>query len=114
MPYSKDDIIEMINIDMAGRMEHNTLNYKQYNSTHIIPGCFGSTGIRLIENEGGLSDHTDFVAAGIPATYFTTGEDSAIHTPSDTSDRLNYDGMTRIVDYLSGYIRKLHEKSLGF
>ena len=42
--------------------------------------------------------------AGIPATYFCTGEDPVIHTAADTSDRLNYEGMAKILGYLCNYI----------
>ena len=104
LPLNKDDVAEMINLDMVGRMNNDVLYYKQYNDVHIKPTDVSWEELVLREQEGGLSDYYDFANAGIPVTYFHTGEDPVIHTSADTSDRLNYEGMDTIQLYLFNYI----------
>ncbi|MBQ9893007.1 MAG: M20/M25/M40 family metallo-hydrolase [Bacteroidales bacterium] len=107
MPFQKEDVTEMINLDMLGRMNQNILYYKQFNNTQINPADIKPTGLVLTDYDYGLSDHSSFADAGIPATYFHTGEDPMMHTSSDTSDRLNYQGMESILDFVSEYVMSL-------
>lgn len=104
MPFPKDYVSEMINIDMVGRMEQGLLYYRQFNATRIKPTDLQLRTLVLTEGECGMSDHYDFINAGIPVSYFHTGYDQQIHTREDTSDRLNYEGMNKILDFLSDYI----------
>lgn len=104
MPFDKDRITEMINIDMVGKMHNNTLYYKQFNRCRITPSTIHPNTIVLNKGHDGFSDHYDFVKLGIPASYFHTGEDSFNHSTLDTSDRLDYLGMNAILSYLIDYI----------
>ena len=104
LPFNKDDVVEMINLDMVGRMENDVLYYKQYNDVRLNPTGVRQGELVLSEREGGLSDYYDFANAGIPVTYFHTGEDPVIHTSADTSDRLNYEGMDTIQLFMFNYI----------
>lgn len=97
-------IDEMINLDMLGSMKHDTLYYRQVNSVLIEPSELRYDSLVLKSDRGPTSDYLSFANAGIATTHFYTGEDTTIHTSADTSDRLNYDGMARIVDYLIHYI----------
>lgn len=104
MPFQKKDITEMINLDMTGRADSDTLYFRQSNNTSISPTEIPSGTLVLTGGEGALSDHLDFSAAGIATSFFTTGEDPLIHTTEDTSDRLDYGSMDRITDFLADYI----------
>ena len=104
LPFNKEDVEEMINLDMVGRMENDVLYYKQYNDVRLNPTGVSQGELVLSEREGGLSDYYDFARAGIPVTYFHTGEDPVIHTSADTSDRLNYEGMDTIQLFMFNYI----------
>ncbi len=103
-PISRESIEEMINLDMVGGMADRTLYFRQFNATRVIPS---STRIHLVEGEDARSDHGDFVSSGVPATYFTTGQDEKMHTIYDTSDGLNYEGMKKIVAFLVDYILRI-------
>jgi Iap family predicted aminopeptidase len=48
---------------------------------------------------GGGSDHAPFLNAGIPAAWLHTGQHQYYHKPTDTANRLNYDGMEKISKY---------------
>lgn len=103
-PIGLDKIDEMINIDMVGRLENDTLYFSQFNSVLLSPKMLCPVSLRLCEGEDSMSDHYDFVRIGIPSSYFNTGKDSMIHTTNDTSDRINYAGMRQILDFLTNYI----------
>lgn len=105
-------IDEMINLDMVGKMEGHTLFYRQFNEPKTSPDDVRHKRIKLTEGKDSLSDHYDFVMNGIPASYFTTGEDQFMHTTSDTSGKLNYKGMAETVRFLARYIISI-DKSLN-
>lgn len=104
LPVPKEKIIAMINLDMIGR-----LNEKQT----VMAGGSGTSPIwepmltRLSEGSGlsiafsqegfGASDHASFYAEGIPVLFFTTGAHSDYHTPNDTPDKINYQGMEKVL-----------------
>ena len=105
MPFQPEQVTEMINLDMVGRMTDNTLYYRQYHKKNEAPQ---STPCIVLKNQdGGNSDHSEFARLDIPTSCFHTGTDPMIHTPGDTADRLNYEGMARILDFLTDYILKL-------
>lgn len=104
LPVPKDKVVAMINLDMIGR-----LNEKQ----SLMAGGTGTSPIwepmltRLNEGLGislafsqegfGASDHASFYAEGIPVLFFTTGAHSDYHTPNDTPDKINYQGMEQVL-----------------
>ena len=50
----------------------------------------------------GGSDHDSFAEKGVPAFYITTGLKSPYHKPEDTAEKIDYDGMVLIAEYLAG------------
>ena len=54
-------------------------------------GEFGKGGI-------GPSDHTSFALKRIPVLFFFSGLHLDYHRPTDTADKINYDGMNEVVD----------------
>lgn len=91
-------------------MKNQTLYYKQINSTSINLAGRECSTLFLKEGQDALSDHYDFSKIGIPVSYFTTGEDHAIHTSSDTSDRINYDGLSLALDFLIEYVMEVDKR----
>lgn len=63
----------------------------------------------LILNEDGFgpSDHSSFYARQIPVLFFWTGTHEDYHKPSDTADKINYDGESRIVNMVADIVRNL-------
>ncbi len=66
---------------------------------------------KLIENESGVgpSDHTSFYLANIPVLHFFTGQHEDYHKPGDDSEKLNYQGMETISDYIFDIISDLDD-----
>lgn len=57
-----------------------------------------------------LSDYHAFRQAGVPVLFLTCGRWQHYHRPTDTPDRLDYDKIVGIVDYLAGLVQLLRER----
>ena len=53
------------------------------------------------------SDHGPFAAAKVPILYLCTGGHEDRHTPDDTADKVNFDGMARVVDFSEDRLDRL-------
>ncbi|HZB44157.1 MAG TPA: M20/M25/M40 family metallo-hydrolase [Pyrinomonadaceae bacterium] len=56
--------------------------------------------LRLNEDGFGPSDHSSFYAKRIPVLFFFTGTHEDYHKPSDTADRINYDGLAAVAEFV--------------
>ena len=63
--------------------------------------------LTLNEDGFGPSDHSSFYAKQIPVLFFWTGTHSDYHKPSDTADKINYQGEARIVSFVANVIRDI-------
>jgi hypothetical protein len=93
--------IAMINLDMVGRLRDNRLTVFGTRSAREISAIFaveaGKLGLEIRESDGiGRSDNMSFYNKKVPAVHFFTGTHADYHRPSDTWDKLNYEGMNRI------------------
>ena len=61
---------------------------------------------------GDMSDHRAFRLGGVPYLFLTCGRWPHYHQPSDTPDRLDYDKMDRIRDYLVSVTQGLAQADL--
>ncbi|MCD4769247.1 MAG: M20/M25/M40 family metallo-hydrolase [Bacteroidales bacterium] len=93
----------MINLDMVGRMkENNLLQIGGVGTSKTIPGIItelADTGLftlSLSEEGFGPSDHSSFYGKDIPVLFFSTGAHLDYHTPYDTPDKINYEGLVSI------------------
>lgn len=68
-----------------------------------------ATPFTLTLNEDGFgpSDHSSFYGKQIPVLFFWTGTHNDYHKPSDTSDKINYEGEAKIVSFIERIIRDL-------
>lgn len=58
-----------------------------------------------ISTEGyGPSDHAAFYAKDLPVMYFSTGAHIDYHTPADSFDKINGQGLVEIVEFIEGVI----------
>lgn len=104
----------MINMDMVGRMKKNAALAVYGTGTSPI---FKQTlknnnkNFKLIEQESGVgpSDHTSFYLADIPVLHFFTGQHKDYHKPEDDAEKLNYEGMELIADYIFNIITDLDD-----
>jgi aminopeptidase YwaD len=65
--------------------------------------------LQLNEDGFGPSDHSSFYGKKIPVLFFFTGTHNDYHKPSDTFEKINYDGLTKITDYVSSIVRNIDQ-----
>jgi membrane-associated protease RseP (regulator of RpoE activity) len=67
-------------------------------------------GFVFVPSESGVgpSDHTSFYLQDIPVLHFFTGQHPDYHKPSDTADKINNDGILRIVNFVERLINLLN------
>ena len=104
----------MINMDMVGRLrEDKTLSISGTGTAPIWNQVLNATnpGFKLVLSESGVgpSDHTSFYLQDIPALHFFTGQHEDYHKPSDDFDKLNYEGMEMIGNYIMEVIAELDD-----
>jgi Zn-dependent M28 family amino/carboxypeptidase len=63
--------------------------------------------LTLSEDGYGPSDHSSFYSKQVPVLFFWTGTHDDYHKPSDTSDKINYEGEARIMSFVTRVIRDI-------
>ncbi|WP_334055913.1 M28 family peptidase [Polaribacter sp. P097] len=104
----------MINMDMVGRMKKDsTLAVYGTGTSPIFKQVLKShnDNFKLVQQESGVgpSDHTSFYLADMPVLHFFTGQHEDYHKPGDDSEKLNYEGMYLISDYIYAIISDLDD-----
>lgn len=97
------DVNAMINLDMVGRLrETRTIQIGGVGTAEglkdMVININDTNMVKLaLSDEGyGPSDHFSFYSNNIPVLFFSTGAHLDYHTPDDTPDKLNYEGMVTI------------------
>jgi aminopeptidase YwaD len=65
----------------------------------------GAFELTLNEDGYGPSDHSSFYSKQIPVLFFWTGTHSDYHKPSDTFEKINYNGEARILSLVARIVR---------
>ncbi|MDO8966600.1 M20/M25/M40 family metallo-hydrolase [Algoriphagus sp.] len=111
----------MINMDMVGRLnEEKSLAVYGIGTSPSFPSILdpiNSDSLKIVTTESGVgpSDHTSFYLQGLPVLHFFTGQHEDYHKPSDDSDKINYEGLVKVVRYISRVIDQLDsEPKLAF
>lgn len=104
----------MINMDMVGRLNaENTIAVHGTGTSPIFSQTVFSanTDFEIAEHKSGVgpSDHTSFYLNDIPVLHFFTGQHEDYHKPSDDAEKLNYDGMQLIENYILSIIKELDD-----
>ncbi|MDT7688574.1 MAG: hypothetical protein QOE46_1333 [Acidobacteriota bacterium] len=83
----------------------------------IVTGSDGRTAVtatpaarftlRLSEDGFGPSDHSSFYARRVPVLFFFTGSHEDYHKPSDTADRINYEGEALVLQFVRDLVQGL-------
>ncbi len=63
--------------------------------------------VQLNQDGFGPSDHASFYGKKIPVLFLFTGTHVDYHKPSDTADKINYEGLLRITDYVQQLVRAI-------
>ncbi len=66
--------------------------------------------LRLNEDGFGPSDHSSFYARRVPVLFFFTGSHEDYHKPSDTADRVNYEGEARVLQFVREVVYNLQAR----
>ncbi len=106
----------MINMDMVGRLNpEKSLAVHGVGTSPSFPPVLdpiNADSLKLVPSESGVgpSDHTSFYLQDLPVLHFFTGQHADYHKPSDDADKINYEGLVKVVRYISRLIAGLDEE----
>jgi aminopeptidase YwaD len=111
-PFPLADTVAMLNMDMIGRLREGRLSVGGVGtSAEFRPLVEAANGgrftLRLNEDGFGPSDHSSFYAKQIPVLFFFTGSHEDYHKPSDTAEKINYDGQAQVVGFVADVVRAI-------
>jgi hypothetical protein len=104
-----NDVVAMLNLDMVGRLKDNSLLIGGAATAPIFDSMVQSairgtpliTSVALPDEGGrggmGPSDHMSFALHKIPVLFLFTGMHADYHRPTDTADKINYEGIDTLV-----------------
>ncbi len=97
----------MVNLDMVGRLRETkvlqisgtgtTASFRDLLNSHVDTAVLS---LALSDEGYGPSDHSSFYGKDIPVLFVSSGAHLDYHTPADSPDKINYEGMMAISDYM--------------
>lgn len=116
-----ENTVAMLNLDMVGRLkddkltiggmgtaaEWNVLVRRENEDISVLvpetkrAAYINSFSLQLNEDGFGPSDHSSFYGKKIPVLFFFTGTHLDYHKPTDTADKINYDGVGKVAALVS-------------
>ena len=113
----QDAILAMINLDMIGRLEEGALTISGVETgpfweKSIQRANRDSISIETMPTGAGASDHIPFKEAGIPAIHYFTGLHEDYHRSSDTVEKIDSEGILKILNHISNLVKELSSESL--
>ena len=110
-PVPLNQIAAYFNFDMVGRMQDNKLIVQASGSSpvwgRLLERANVAAGFDLVVQPDPYlpTDSASFNQAGVVTLNFTTGAHADYHKPSDTSDKVNFEDLDRIVAMAASLIR---------
>ena len=111
-PLPQERFVAMVNLDMVGRPKPGpALTLGGYGTAQEWPELVAQVNrkhrLKLTTTAGGFgaSDHASFYAAGLPVLFLFTGAHEDYHRPSDDPEKLNYQGMAKVVSFAADLVR---------
>jgi Tol biopolymer transport system component len=104
-PVPLNKIVAYVNADMVGRLRDNKLTLQGVGSSHawrkLIEKRNVAAGFSLtLQDDPYLpTDVTSFYTKNVPVLNFFTGAHEDYHRPTDTAEKINYDGLERIAKF---------------
>jgi aminopeptidase YwaD len=108
-PYPIDSTVTMINLDVVGRLEDGKLIAFGARSaeefSRLLEEAAEGHDLEVIEKEEiyGFSDQNPFYARGVPALHFFTGAHDDYHSPDDTADKINFEGLKSLTSFVADF-----------
>ena len=99
------NVAAYVNFDMVGRLRENKLSLQGVGSSkawrRLVEKRNVAAGFNLSLQEDPYlpTDGTAFYPKGVPILNFFTGGHDDYHRPTDTADKLDYDGLERITKF---------------
>jgi Tol biopolymer transport system component len=112
-PVPLERIKAYLNFDMVGRLRDNQLILQGIGSSsdwkRLLERRNVAAGFNLVLQEDPYlpTDVTAFYPKGIPVLSFFTGSHEDYHRPTDTADRVEYEGLERITQFARALISDL-------
>lgn len=108
---NKARVIDAVRIaaDMQRGIVHNGVQGVEREPSSDDLDLYLPFRLQLNEDGFGPSDHSSFYAKQIPVLFFFTGTHADYHKPSDTAEKINYDGLTRITSYVSEIVKSVDQ-----
>jgi hypothetical protein len=104
-PVPLEQLAAYFNFDMVGRLRDDTLQVQAAGSSPAWKALAESANVEpklklTIQADPNLpTDSASFNLAGVPTLAFFTGSHEDYHRPTDTADRVNVEGIDRIVRF---------------
>jgi Tol biopolymer transport system component len=104
-PVPLNKIVAYVNADMVGRLRENKLTLQGVGSSHawrkLIEKRNVAAGFSLtLQDDPYLpTDVTSFYTKNVPVLNFFTGAHEDYHRPTDTAEKINYEGLERIAKF---------------
>ncbi|HVZ95053.1 MAG TPA: M28 family peptidase [Phycisphaerales bacterium] len=109
-------VIGMLNMDMIGRLDKNALEIAGTGTADEWNGMLDTIladytfDAKRTASGGNRSDHAAFYRAGTPVLHFFTGTHRDYHTPTDTFEKVNYEGAAKIVNLVTDIAMALSDR----
>jgi Tol biopolymer transport system component len=116
-PVPLNKIVAYVNADMVGRMRDNKLTVQGVGSSkawrRLIEKRNVAAGFNLaLQDDPYLpTDATSLYVKNVPVLNFFTGAHEDYHRPTDTADKLNYEGLERVANFAQQIIVDLVQTS---
>jgi len=102
-----ENTVTMLNMDMVGRLRENTLTVYGTGTAEEFPGFLEEVNraqpepfvLASIPDGFGPSDHSSFYGEKVPVLMLFTNTHEDYHRPEDDWDRINGEGLDRIVGF---------------
>jgi Peptidase family M28 len=104
----------MLNFDMVGRLRENQLGIAGNETAKefgpILSDADAQSPLNLMLGGADYpddSDHAPFASVGVPILYICTGSHEDRHTPFDTADKVNFEGIALVVSFCEDVLGRL-------
>ena len=110
-PVPPSAIVFMLNLDMVGRLEGQSLlvdgSAGDVTSRALADSIAQALGVRAKRSSvsAGRSDHSTFASIGVPALSLTSGFHADYHRVSDVARKIDLIGLGRVIDVAEGIVR---------
>jgi Zn-dependent M28 family amino/carboxypeptidase len=118
-----ENTVAMVNMDMVGRLRADDTTHQDKLIVYgtgtaktfdkLIDSLNAKFGFQIKKVASGMgpSDQQSFYVKKIPVFFFFTGEHKDYHRPSDTADKINLAGMTKVADLVENLVYYLQSVS---